>query len=81
MRSVTCPHARLTVVGDRQHLPDLRERESGCLGVADELKTVYGFGFEVAVTRWCAIWIGEEPHRFPEANRGRWEYLSRGGVE
>jgi hypothetical protein len=55
----------LAVVGDHQHLADLCERESGVLGVANEIQAVNGLGWVVAVACRCAGRVGQESRRFP----------------
>jgi hypothetical protein len=58
----------LAVVGDHENLADLCERESGGLGVADEIHAVDGLGWVVAIPRRRAVRVGQEPGGFPEAD-------------
>ena len=56
------------VVRDCEDLPDLCERESGGLGVADEAQPVDDVWVVVSVARRRANRIGENSRRFPEAD-------------
>jgi hypothetical protein len=61
------PAGRVAAVAHAEDLADLPQGESGGLGVADERHAVGDLGWVVAVAGWGALWLGEQPLVFVEA--------------